>query len=107
MVSKMSKRYAVATTIQTFKHRYVISEEQLQGFNEDAPVQLDWLEDSIACEDLYEFSQKHINESILETEWMSEEEVLALFPKELEYLDDCSIEEKIHFINHNVIDKGE
>lgn len=107
MVSKMSKRYAVATTIQTFKHRYVIPEDQLQEFNKDAPVQLDWLEDCITCEELYEFSQKHINESILETQWMSEEDVLALFSKELEYLDDWSVEEKLHFINHNVIDKGD
>ena len=95
----MSKKYAVVTTVQTFAHRYVISEDRLQSLNTDMPVDLEWADDTVTMEHLEEFSQKCLGEQIIETKWMKEEEVLSLFPEELPYLDKLSKEDKLSFIN--------
>jgi len=105
MVSKMSKRYAVVTTIQTFKHRYVVSEDRLQSLNEDSPAELGWADDCVTCDQIDEFSQKYIDESIIESKWMKEDDVLSMFDEdpELEYLKDWDKEQRLTYINHGLI----
>ena len=108
MASKMSKKYAVVTTIQTFKHRYVISEDRLQSLNQEMPVVLEWADDVVTCEEIDEFSQKYMGETIIDTEWMEEDTVLKLFDKDNDYLSDWSEEQKLTYINHGLkLDKEE
>lgn len=101
----MSKRYAVVTTIQTFKHKYVVSEDRLQSLNEDSPVELGWADDCVTCEQIDEFSQKYIDESIIESKWMKEEDVLSMFDEdpELEYLKDWDKEQRLTYLNHGLL----
>jgi len=99
----MSKKYAVVTTIQTFKHRYVIAEDRLQELNSESPVELDWADDVVTCEDMDEFSQKFINESIIESEWMEENDVLEMFDKDNEYLAEWSKDQKLTYINYGLL----
>ena len=100
----MSKKYAVVKTIQTFTHTYDIAEDRLQALNPESPVELGWADDVVTCEDMDEFSQKFINESIIESKWVDEEDVLAFFDEhsELEYLRDWTKEQKLTFINYGL-----
>ena len=101
----MSKKYAVVKTIQTFTHTYVIAEDRLQELNPDSPVELGWADDCVTCEQIGELSQKFIGESIIESKWAPEEEVLNYFSEhpELEYLADLADEQKLTYLNYGLI----
>lgn len=74
----MTKRYASFTAVSIFKHRYVVE----MGEND----KLENLADLVTCEQLEEFSQNHIDELIVDSDILSEEEMLKLFRKENSYL---------------------
>ncbi len=74
----MTKRYASFTAVSIFKHRYVVE------MGEDD--KLENLADLVTCEQLEEFSQNHIDELIVDSDILSEEEMLKLFRKENSYL---------------------
>lgn len=74
----MTKRYASFTAVSIFKHRYVVE----MGEND----KLENLADLVTCEELEEFSQNHIDELIVDSDILSEEEMLKLFRKENSYL---------------------
>lgn len=101
----MSKKYAVVKTIQTFTHTYVIAEDRLQDLNSDSPVELGWADDCVTCGNIDEFSQRFVDESIIESKWVDEEDVLAFFDEysELEYLRDWTEEQKLTYINHGLL----
>ena len=80
----MTKKYATFTTISMFKHTYVV--EMAEG------DKLEDLADLITCEELEEFSQKHVDESIIDMSILSQEEMLAKFRKENTYLSSWSDE---------------
>lgn len=75
-------KYAVVTTLSTFVIKYVIPMDDLQTLNTDAPVELEWAKDCVTCDEVHEFTQKHIGEQIIDAEEMTSEEVLALHRKE-------------------------
>lgn len=93
----MSK-YAVVTCISQFRNRYVIPMDELQKLNPDAPVELQWAEDCVTCEEVKQFSQKHLGEVIIDTVEMSEEEVLEFFDADNDYLKKWSKEQKLEWI---------
>ena len=101
----MSKKYAVVKTIQTFTHTYVIAEDRLQELNPDSSVELGWADDCVTCGNIDEFSQRFVDESIIESKWVDEEDVLAFFDEysELEYLRDWTEEQKLTYINHGLL----
>lgn len=80
----MTKRYATFTTISVFKGRYVVE------MGEDD--KLENLADLVTCEELEEFSQKHVDELIIDSDTLSEEEMLRVFRKENSYLTSWSDE---------------
>ena len=87
----MTKRYATFTTVSVFKHRYVVEmaeDEKLEN-----------LADLVTCEDLEEFSQKHVDELIIDMDSLSEEEMLRLFRKENSYLNSWSDEYVLKWVN--------
>ena len=80
----MTKRYATFTTVSMFKLTYVVEmgdEDKLEG-----------LADLVTCHELEEFSQKHVDESIIDMSILSQEEMLAKFRKENTYLSSWSDE---------------
>lgn len=93
----MSK-YAVVTTVSQFRIRYVIPMDELQKLNSEAPVELQWAEDCVTCEDVKDFSQKHLGETIIDTVEMNEEEVLELFDTDNDYLKEWQEYKKIEWI---------
>ena len=90
----MTKRYATFTTVSVFKHRYVVEmaeDEKLEN-----------LADLVTCEELEEFSQKHVDELIIDMDSLSEEEMLRLFRKENSYLDSWSDEYVLKWVTRLV-----
>ena len=74
----MTKRYATFTTISVFKLKYVVEmseEDTVEG-----------LADLITCNELEEFSQTHVDELIVDSLVINQEEMLKLFRKENDYL---------------------
>lgn len=93
-------KYAVVTAISQFRIRYVIPIDQLQTLNTDAPVELQWAEDCVTCEEVKDFSQKHLGETIVDTVEMSEEEILELFDADNDYLSGWTQEKKLEYIKN-------
>jgi hypothetical protein len=86
----MSKKLYLVETISTFRIRYVVEAKE-EGHAED--------EVTMSDADFYEFSQKHIDESITSTRELSRIEYLDLFDKDNEYLSKWDDESKMKFIN--------
>ena len=103
---ELKGRYAVVTTVSSFRQRYVIPLEELQKENENVELNPDtavaWAEDSVTCEEVQEFSQSYLGEQILDTFILDEERVLQLFDRDNKYLsegpDGWDTERKLKFI---------
>ena len=94
----MRNEYVVVTCISSHRMRYVVPMDELQKLNEDYIVDPKWALDLVTCEEVYEFSQQHIGEQIIDSVVMNEEEILDLFDKDNDYLKDWSREQKLHHI---------
>lgn len=86
----MTKRYATFTTVSVFKHRYVVE------MKEDD--KLEHLADLVTCEELEEFSQNHVDELIVDSSVVSEEEMLKLFRQDNKYLSSWSDEYVLEWV---------
>ena len=101
----MSKKYAVVTAVSTFRMRYVIPVDDLQAMVKDDltiddDMAISWAYDSVTCEDVIDFSQKHLGEQIIDGAVLTEEEVLKLFDKDNDYLKDWSLDKKLKMMNN-------
>ena len=96
---KKDKTYAVVTTISTHRIRYVIPMDELQNLNPESTATLAWAEDCVTCDEVEEFSQKHLGETIVDTVEMSQEDVLTLFDEDNDYLKEWSEQQKINHIH--------
>jgi len=98
MIDK-DEQYVVVTTVQTFRHRYVVPMSELQASNPDMPAEPEWAFDAVTMEEVKEFSQDHLGEQISDMFTMSEEEVLELFDKDNKYLSGWTKEKKLEWIH--------
>jgi hypothetical protein len=102
MKKELEGKYAIATVISSFRQRYVIPTEALQEMNEkidlDETHAKQWLEESVGCEEVKEFSQKFLGEQVIDIEVVDEKKILDTFDKDNDYLVDWSTEKKIEFI---------
>jgi hypothetical protein len=96
---KKDKTYAVVTAISTHRIRYVIPMDELQNLNPESTATLAWADDCVTCNEVEEFSQKHLGETIVDTVEMSQEEVLTLFDIDNYYLKEWTTEQKINHIH--------
>jgi len=98
----MKKRpeYVVVTCVSQFRNRYVIPVDELQKMNPDMPVDPSWALDSVTCEEVKEFSQRHIGEQIIDAQVLREPEVLQFFDADNDYLKGWDEEFKIEWIRH-------
>lgn len=98
------ERYVIVTCVSQFRQRYCVPMSELQKLNAD--VQLDaetarqWAMDSVTSQEVKEFSQEWLGETILDTHILDEERVLNLFDRDNEYLSTWTKEQKIKYI-HN------
>ena len=98
-----TERYVVVTAVSQFRQRYVIPESELQGMSPDVkldyPTMVSYAKDSVTCEDVKEFSQQWLGETILDAFVVDEERVLHLFDRDNDYLKSWSKEKKIEWIH--------
>jgi hypothetical protein len=93
-----NEQYVVVDTVYTFAHKYVIPLSELQNQNPEMPVDPAWALDMVTCDDIGEFSQHGLGEHILDHNVVSEEEVLELFDKHNEGLENWSVAQKLQYI---------
>jgi hypothetical protein len=102
MKKELEGKYAIATVISSFRQRYVIPTEELQEMNEkvdiDETLAKQWLEESVGCEEVKEFSQKFLGEQVIDIEVVDENTILDTFDKDNDYLVDWPKEKKLDFI---------
>ena len=91
----MSK-FVLVETISQYRMRYVIEvpDNHNDGMYECSATQ--WAEDTVSCEDMREFSQKWIGESILSSREVSRDEVLELCDIDNDYCSSWTDDHKIH-----------
>lgn len=86
----MAKKLVLVTTISTFTHSYVFSEDE----NVDSKLVLDFIGD----EGTEEMSQTWIGEHIVNHRDITVEEYLEIFDRENDYLKNWTTEQKLRFI---------
>lgn len=82
----LPRKLALVETVSIFRHRYVV--EVPEG-------KLSWAQDTVVSEEAQEFSQKHLEETIVSTREISADEMQNLFIQDNDYLKDWSLE-RIH-----------
>lgn len=91
----MSDKYYVVTAISQYRMRYVVPAEDLKLDGHSEP---EWAADAVTMNEVNEFSQAHLGETVLDVQEFSEEEVLTLFDKDNDYLKDWTKEQKLAYI---------
>jgi hypothetical protein len=82
--------WVLVDTVSQFRQRYVV--EVPKGKSEYAL-------DSVTMEDVKEFSQKHLGETIVSHRVISEKDALDLFDEDNDYLKSWNEEKKLSYIN--------
>ena len=106
----MTKDYVVVTTIQTFRHRYVMHKDDLRKLNADVePTEadlIDWAQDTVTMEQCDEFSQLHLGEQISDVYTCDEDEMLTFFDRDNDYLSGWFRQYKIDWVRNQLKAKG-
>jgi hypothetical protein len=96
-------KYVIVTAISSYRMRYCIPVDELQELNVEVPVEgreMEWAEDCVTCNEVEEFSQKHIGETIIDSEILTEEQMLKKFDADNDYLKDWTREKKIQHVRN-------
>ena len=95
-----NKDFIVVTAISTHKMRFVIHKDELQKMNEDITltddIAFEWAKDSVTMNEVKEFSQEWLGETIIDVDVKTESEMIELFDRENDYLKSWSLEQKIN-----------
>ena len=100
----MKSDYVVVDTVSMFKQRYIIPREELQKLNEDVKLTeklaKEWASDSVTAEEVKEFSQRWLGETISNVDIVDTEKVLKLFKEDNEELSkEWSQAKQLDYIN--------
>jgi ribosomal protein S2 len=100
----MKSDYVVVDTVSMFKQRYIIPREELQKLNEDVKLTeklaKEWASDSVTTEEVKEFSQRWLGETITNVDIVDTEKVLKLFKEDNEKLsEEWSQAKQLDYIN--------
>ena len=96
-------KYVIVTAISSYRMRYCIPVDELQELNVEVPVEgreMEWAEDCVTCNEVVEFSQKHVGETIIDSEILTEEQMLEKFDADNDYLKDWTREKKIQYVRN-------
>ena len=98
----MNKHYVIVTTISQHKIRYCIPVDALD--TDDPNVAQEWAKDSVTMEEVHEFSQDWVGETIIDSTVVDQTEVLKMFDKDNEYLKGWTTEQKLNYIDEWRVD---
>jgi hypothetical protein len=98
-----NKDYVVVTAISSHRIRYVMHRDDLQNLNTLAPLNaIDLANDTVTAEECEEFSQEHMGEYIVDTVEMNEEDMLAQFDKDNDYLREWTKDQKVAWVRKQI-----
>ena len=87
-----TKQYVVVTTIQTFRHRYVIPVSEC--------LDTAGAKDSVTLEEVKEFSQEWLGETIVDTRQETLKGAIQLLDEDCAYLSGWATEQKTAYIDN-------
>jgi hypothetical protein len=95
MKKELEGKYAVVTVVSSFKQRYIIPTEALQELNEDVDLDEElarvWAEEEVMSENVKEFSQNWLGETVIDVDLIKLEKALELMSKDNRYLTEGEI----------------
>jgi hypothetical protein len=98
-----NKDYVVVTAISSHRIRYVMHRDDLQNLNTLAPLNaIDWANDIVTAEECEQFSQEYMGEYIVDTVEMNEEDMLAQFDKDNDYLREWTKDQKVAWVRKQI-----
>jgi hypothetical protein len=98
-----NKDYVVVTAISSHRIRYVMHRDDLQNLNTLAPLNaIDWANDTVTAEECEQFSQEYMGEYIVDTVEMNEEDMLAQFDKDNDYLREWTKDQKVAWVRKQI-----
>lgn len=100
----MKSDYVVVDTISVFKQRYIIPREEVQGFNEEVALTDKlaklWSQEAVESEEVKEFSQRWLGETVTNIDFADTEKVLKLFKDDNEQLsEEWTQSKQLDYIN--------
>ena len=100
----MKSDYVVVDTISVFKQRYIIPREEVQRMNEDITctdkLAKQWAHESVECEEVKEFSQRWLGETVTNIDIVDTVKALPYFKEDNEQLSkEWSQAKQLDFIN--------
>jgi ribosomal protein L16 Arg81 hydroxylase len=100
----MKSDYVIVDTISVFKQRYIIPREEVQRFNEEVALTDKlaklWSQESVESEEVKEFSQRWLGETVTNIDFADTPKVLALFKEDNEQLsEEWSQAKQLDYIN--------
>lgn len=95
--------YVIVTTISSHRMRYCIPVDQLKELNKEVdPTASDlneWAQDCVTMEEVKEFSQHWLGETIIDSVLVNEDQMLEQFDRDNDYLKSWSHDYKIDWVN--------
>ncbi len=86
----MKSDYVVVDTISVFKQRYIIPRDEVERMNEDMvgteKLTKQWAQESVESEEVKEFSQRWLGETVTNVDIVDTEKALSLFKDDNEQL---------------------
>lgn len=97
-------KYVIVTAISQFRQRYAIPVDELKKLNlEVQPTDEDlheWARDCVTMEQIKEFSQHHLGESIIDSVLVDEDQMLEQFDRDNDYLKGWDRDYKLEWVNN-------
>jgi len=87
-------KYVLVDTISTFRIRYAVAVPESLSDNEA----ISWAKDSVTCEEVEEFSQYHIGESISDATILDKKSLLSQFDKDNDYFTNWPEDKKLQYV---------
>ena len=86
----MKSDYVVIDTVSMFKQRYIVPREEVQKWNEEIKLTdklaKQWAQESVEAEEVKEFSQRWLGETVTNIDFADTQKVLNLFKEDNERL---------------------
>jgi|TARA_B110000977_G_scaffold163780_1_gene209878 hypothetical protein len=82
----MKSEYVVVDTVSVFKQRYIIPVDEIAKWNEDVKctdkLAKEWAQEAVDAEEVKEFSQRWLQEIIVNTDFADTQKALDLFKQD-------------------------
>lgn len=88
----MEKKLYMVETVSIFRHRYIIGARSDDDAKDEVVM-------CLGKEGFDEFSQKHIDETIIDAREISTDEYIKEFDRENDYLKNWPLEKKFQFVH--------